>query len=198
MHYIIWATDDNDNEVQHAAPVAESDAAYLQQIIEQLKPLSDADYMNGPAVILRTLAKSCYVICGEDVLWCTEWGPGLVVIRFSPSGEMAWAAIRSPVPNFGGREASEEELDAYDEDEDNPQYNLIFTPWDAQFDPQDREWHSFEPASKALREAFSRGLAGVNALADREAERSDNDDDRWREEALANLDSWCGEGIRLS
>jgi hypothetical protein len=41
----------------HTGPVPDSDAAYLRLAAKHLKPLSDEDYMSGPAGILHTLAK---------------------------------------------------------------------------------------------------------------------------------------------
>ena len=108
MQYVNFVYGDSEDAeaVLHTAPVAEEDAAYLERVIPHLRPLSDEDYMNGPAVALRTMAKSSYVLRGEELFWCVEWDPGLIVVRLIPGQPMAWAAIRSPVPNFGGREAS--------------------------------------------------------------------------------------------
>ena len=130
----------------HTAPVADDDAAYLSRIVAELRQLSDDEYTDGPAVLLSAFARHSYVLDGAEVYWCVEWDPGLIVVRFSARDELSWAAIRSPVPNFGGRAADDDECEEYDEDAANPQYNLVFIPWDAQFDAQLRQWDLFVPA----------------------------------------------------
>ncbi len=55
----------------------------------------------------------------------------------------------------------------------------IFDPFDAQLDPEKREWQSFEPADPDTVHRFEAAMAHVN-----EMERP-------------NLESWCGKGIRL-
>src|SRR5262245_22318209 len=113
-----------------SALVPELERHYLiDNILPTMRPLSDAAYMLGPAVILGTFARYSYLLFDRAVYWCVEWEPGLVVVRFSGEGGMAWTAIRSPVPGFGGRTPLQEDLDAYDETADNPQYNLVFTAW---------------------------------------------------------------------
>jgi len=104
-------------------------------------------------VILKTAARYSYVLDGCDLYWCIEWDPGLVVVRMSPGKELEWVALRSPIPNFGGREPLPEDgdPDEYDEDAENPQYNLVFRPWDAQFDEEYREMRSFAPADEEVR-----------------------------------------------
>ena len=54
-----------------------------------------------PAAILHTFARYSYIIYRNNVYWCAEWEPGLIVVRFSPDGSLAWTALRSPIPNFG-------------------------------------------------------------------------------------------------
>src|SRR5947209_5162586 len=133
--------------VMLAAPLDDGDYQYFaDHIMPSLRPLSDEQYMEGPAVILHTFARYSYILYRDDVYWCAEWEPGLVVVRLSPDGRLAWTAMWSPVPNFGGREPAAEDVRDYDEDAENRQYNLVFTAWDAQFDAADREWRSFRPA----------------------------------------------------
>jgi hypothetical protein len=153
-------------DVMHTAEVAVDDAAYLRRVITKLRPLSEEDYMNGPAVVLHTLAKWSYVLDGHQLYWCVEWAPGLIVVRFSPNEPMAWAAIRSPVPNFGGRETTDADWVDFDDDAENPQYNLIFNSWDSQFDARDREYRSFVPADFDVQLRFEMALARVNELGD--------------------------------
>ncbi|MEM7246563.1 MAG: hypothetical protein AAF533_14525 [Acidobacteriota bacterium] len=195
MKYLFFVFGDDDSSTLHEAPVDESDAAYLDRVAPLLEPLPHEDYSSGPMVILQTGAKSSYVLDGERIYWCVEWDPGLVVIRFSPDGDMAWTALRSPVPHFGGRDASEEEMDDWDEDADNPQYNLIFRPWDAQFEEIDREGMNAIPADAATAAAFEAAVATANRLNE---EQGSSTDDDWRQRCLANLEARCGDGIRLS
>lgn len=198
MQYVNFVCRDSDDPILHTAPVPESDAAYLRRAFAHLKPLSDEEYMNGPAAILRTMAKYSYVLDGDELYWCTEWNPGLLVLKLAPNTEMEWVALRSPVPNFGGREPLPEDGDSGDYDcDDNPQYNLIFTSWDAQYDQQDREWGSFVPADDEVQKRFENALAHVNSLGSVIESRLAGDGDRWFQLCNANLEKWAGEGVRL-
>jgi hypothetical protein len=196
MQYVNIVYGEDDETELNTAPVPDTDADYLRRIARELRPLSDEEYMTGPAVVLHTMAKYSYVLAGDDLFWCIEWGPGLLVIRFS-SGEIAWAVIRSPVPNFGGRDADKAEWDTYDVEADNPQYNLIFDPWDAQFDDQQRVWKSFVPADEDVKNRFQAGLSRVNELGEIMEKRFASKVDEWTATCQQNLDSWCGEGLRL-
>lgn len=201
MQYVNFVYGDDDECTLHTAPVAVEDAEYLARVVETLRPLSDEDYMDGPAVVLQTLAKYSYVLEGSTLYWCVEWEPGFLVVRFAPDEPLAWTAIRSPNPGFAGREATEEEWDAFDEDAENPQYNLIFVPWDAQFDEQDREWGAFVPAADDVESRFEKALERVNALGEVLEGRLGDDEkahEAWCEQCKANLEAWCGEGLRLS
>jgi hypothetical protein len=190
---------DGDGEpALHTGPVPATDAAYLRQAAAHLKPLSDEQYMTGPACILSTPARYSYVLDGQDLYWCVEWGPGLLVVRMSPDRELQWIALRSPVPNFGGREPLPEDGDPDDyEEDDNPQYNLIFRPWDAQFDEQKREWGAFVPANDDVRTRFENALAPVSALEGAMETRRAREGDGWFIRCKQNLEQWCGEGVRL-
>jgi hypothetical protein len=84
-----------------------------------------------------------------------------------------------------------------DYDDDNPQYNLIFTPWDAQFDEQNREWGSFVPANEEVKARFESALARVNALGDVLKSRYAADLGGWVERCKRNVEQWCREGVRL-
>lgn len=77
---------------------------------------------------------------------------------------MAWIALPSPNPESGGREATEEELDAFDEDAHNPQYSLVFDAWDAQFDERDRQGWSIAPSD--VEERWDHALAHAKDLRD--------------------------------
>ncbi|AIR89025.1 hypothetical protein LK03_06960 [Pseudomonas cremoricolorata] len=154
--------------------------------------MSDREYLDGPAAVLHTGARYSYILSGEDIYWCVEWEPGLVVVKHSPYGSMAWTALRSPVPNFGGRPASEVEMAQFDEDDENPQYNLVFRSWDAQFDEDHRAWGAFEPASPSEAAAFNAAMSHANSLST-QYER----DDQQHRERLARFTAHCGEGIRV-
>ncbi|QDV20291.1 hypothetical protein Pan153_49660 [Gimesia panareensis] len=198
MQYVNFVFDDDDNSTLYTGPVPECDVAYLQQAAAHLKPLSDEEYMTGPAAVLHTLAKYSYVLDADDLYWCIEWDPGFVMIRMSPDAELQWVALRSPVPNFGGREPLPEDGNPEEyECDDNPQYNLIFTPWDAQFDEQDREWGAFVPADNEVQTRFENALARVNELGNVMESRYANHSDDWFKLCIQNLEKWCGEGVRL-
>lgn len=198
MQYVNFVYEGDDGPTLHTGPVPANDSAYLRQAATRLKPLSDEDYMTGPACILQTMAKYSYVLDDQDLYWCIEWDPGLLVVRMTPGKELQWVALRSPVPNFGGREPLPEDGDPDDyDDDDNPQYNLIFTPWDAQYDKQHRDWDSFIPADNEVQTRFENALARVNALASVMESRYADDREGWFERCKQNLEKWCGEGVRL-
>lgn len=198
MQYVNFVYEDNDDPKLHTAPVPDSDAAYLRQAAKHLEPLSDEDYITGPVAILNTMAKYSYVLDCNELYWCVEWQPGLVVVKIVPDADLQWVALRSPVPNFGGREPlpADGDPDEYD-DEVNPQRNLIFTPWDAQYDKQKRDWSSFVPADTEAQTRFENALARVNALGSVMESRYANDRDGWFTLCRQNLETWCGEGVRL-
>ena len=80
----------NESNVMLCAPVASDDAAYLfERVAPTLRGLSDDEYANGLALILHTFARWSYILRDNDVFWCSEWEPGLTVVRFSPDGTMA-------------------------------------------------------------------------------------------------------------
>jgi hypothetical protein len=162
MEYVIQI---GEEAASYTHAVDPADAAYLREVvIPRLRPLSDQEYSEGPAAILHTMAPFSYVLDGPQLYWCVPWNPGLLVIRFSPAGAMAWAAFRSPNPEFGGREATDAEWDAYDEDAEDPQYNLVFDAWDARFDEELlKEW---SPAAPDTQQRFDAALAHVNALGE--------------------------------
>lgn len=189
------------DETMLAAQLEPGDFRYfVDGILPNLRPISDEDYMQGPAVILHTLARYSYIVYRNDVYWCAEWEPGLIMVRFSPDGSLAWTALRSPVPNFGGREALAEDLRDYDEDAENHQYNLVFRAWDAQFDEFWREARSFKPASSRIAGIFRAALSHPNQLGEQmQARYSDGDEySRWTELCVRNLRQWAGEGIRVT
>lgn len=197
MQYLNFVYE-GDGEQLHSGPVPESDASYLQKAATHLRPLSDEDYMTGPGAIVNSMAKYSYVLDGDVLFWCIEWEPGLLVVRMSPAATMQWVALRSPVPNFGGRKPLPEDgdPDAYGDD-GNPQYNLIFTPWDAQFEKQEREWGGFVPADSDTQSRFESALSHVNELGGTMQSRFADDTESWFELSKRNIEEWAGEGVRL-
>jgi hypothetical protein len=196
IQYVIFVYGDGDESTLYAGPVDDGDAAYLRKAAAHFRPLSEEQYLTGPAGILHTAAEISYVLDGHDLYWCIERKPGLLVVRMSPGKELQWVALRSPVPNFGDREPLPEDGDP-DEYEENPQYNLIFRPWDAQFDAERRELRSFVPAGEEVRTRFENALARVNALGDVMKARYAADREGWLKRCKQNLEQWCGEGVRL-
>lgn len=199
MQYVISVYEDSDSPEIYCGPVPDGDADYLRRAIENLTPLSDERYINGPAAILQTMANHSYVLDGSELYWCIEWEPGLLVISMAPDRELKFVALRSPVPDFGGRDPLPEDGDPddYDDDDDNPQYNLIFTPLDAQSDPDERECGAFVPATDEMKDRFHAALAHVNLLAKQIEERHGTDSGKWIANCVQNLKDWCGDGIRL-
>lgn len=55
------------------------------------------------------MARFSYFLENDNVYWCIEWPPGLVVVRFSKDGTMDRTAVRSQVQGFDERETEEEE-----------------------------------------------------------------------------------------
>lgn len=188
------------HEVMFTAPLAETDLNYfINGILPTLQPVSDEDYMQGPAVILHTAARFSYIIYQEDVYWCAEWQPGLIVVRFSPDCSMARTVLRSPIPDFGGRQAEEEDLRSYDEDAVNHQYNLVFRAWDAQFDEFLRERRSFQRADARIADVYRAAFVHADELGRQiQARYSDeNEISRWTARCKKNLREWAGEGLRV-
>lgn len=188
------------DEVMLASPLEDGDFRYFaDHILPSLRPLSDEHYMEGPAVILHTFARYSYILYRSEVYWCAEWEPGLVVVRFSPAGSMDWTAIRSPIPNFGGRVAAAEDVRNDDEDAENHQYNLVFRAWDARFDAADREWLSFQPAEAETASVYRAAVSHAEHLRVEMQARHSGDDKgaAWAERCKSNLRAWAGEGIRV-
>ena len=198
MQYVNFVYEESDDPTLHTGPVPDDDAAYLRHAAAHLKPLTDEQYMTGPAAVLHTMAKYSYVLDGEELYWCIEWDPGLVIVKMAPDTDMQWVALRSPIPNFGGREPLPEDGDPDEYDWDNdPQYNLIFRPWDAQYAKQNREWGSFVPADDHVQTRFENALARVNALGSVIESRYADHSDNWFQLCKENLEQWSGEGVRL-
>jgi hypothetical protein len=197
MRYLIWVPNEEDEgQTLHAAPVPDEDAAYLRRAISTLQPLSEDGYLDGPVTVLSTLARFSYVLDGETVYWCIEWDPGMWVLRLGP-GELAWTALRSPVPDFGGRTPLPEEEESFDEDAENHQYNLVYHPFDAVFEESERTWRFFEVADGPTVALFEAGVGRANTLASETAERMGDRLDEDAEHAIGRLAGRAGEGHRL-
>jgi hypothetical protein len=168
VQYIIQAFVSGDDRIFMSREVDPSDAAYLrEEVLPKMLPLSDDEYLNGgPAAILNTMARFSYILDGKDLYWCIEWDPGLLVIRFSPDNTLAWASKRSPNPHFGGNPVSDEV--EWDPDENDPQYNLVFDAWDAQFDEDDRQ--DWVIAPEEMIERYRAALSHVEGLGHRVSE----------------------------
>lgn len=181
--YLIFDLEDDTDETILSGAVCQPEADYLRDVVlPRLRPLAEEDYFNGPLAIYGTAAHFSYILTGSDVYWCVEWGPGPLVIRFSADGSMSWCSLRSPVPDFGGREATEEELDAYDEDEPNPQYNLVFNAWDPQLDP-DRRGDGWAEVSADERRRWKAAMAlqeRLGATVDELRESDPEAYERWQ------------------
>ena len=201
--YMIFVAQKGEADAMLAAPLEDDDRDYfVNGILPALRPLSDEDYMQGPAVMLHTAARFSYIVFRDDVYWCVEWDPGLIVVRFSPDGTMAWTALRSPIPDFGGRTPLEEDLRDYDEadeDAENHQYNLVFKAWDAQFDEDWRKWRSFKPADAQIVRTYQAALAHVLTLGEQMEVRYSGEDKYhpWVEQCERNMEKWAGEGVRV-
>lgn len=182
LRYLIFDPEDETGETILSRAVSQPETDYLREVlIPRLRPLSEEDYFNGPLAILGTAARFSYVLAGSDVYWCVEWNPGLLVIRFSPAGSMSWCALRSPIPEFGGREASEAELDAWDEDAPNHQYNLVFDAWDPQLEPELRDGWSEASDDEVSR--WKAAMSRANHLGATSEELYESDPEayeRWR------------------
>jgi hypothetical protein len=199
MQYIIFVEATLGETAMFAGPVEGGDRSYfVDGILPIMRPLSDNDYLQGPVVILNTLARFSYILYRNDVYWCIEWDPGLVVVRFSLDGTMAWTALQSPNPEFAGRTPSAEETAAYDEDAENHQYNLVFNAWDAQFDKDWRKWRSFKPADEKTKNEFNAAVAHVNSLGKHREACNSKKDGAWFEQCKRNIWRWCGDGHRVS
>lgn len=197
MRYVILVEQKKNAPVMYTAPVPEADADYLRRAAETLQPLSVEDYIGGPAAILHMLARYSYVLDGEDVYWCVEWTPGMIAIRFSRGGQMAWTALRSPVPDFGGRTPTEEDQEAYDPDAPNHQVNLVFDPWLAQEDQEDREEKGFVPADKETEAAFEAALSRVNEIGTEIETKYGDDLETWAYRGEENVVKMVGDGVRV-
>lgn len=161
MQYITFAEDMDRGEIMLCGPVRPQEMAYIRETIApQLQPMTKEDYVNGPAAILQTEARWSYVLDGETAYWCVEWLPGLLVLQFTENGPMQWATVASSQLEA----ANAAEMKDYNEDEDEPQYRLIYEAWDAQFEDGLREGWKVAPEATEL--SFERALTQVRQIED--------------------------------
>ena len=119
-------------------------------------------------------------------------------MKVSLEHELQWVALRSPIPNFGGRVPLPEDGDPEEYDGlDNPQYNLVFTAWDAQFDSDEREYYEFTPAGSEVVELFQLLRGRLDSTAQSTPTYEQPGYDQWRRECIENLSIWSGVGVRL-
>ncbi len=197
---MIWVEDEKGRGHHESAPVEEREAHYLRtHALPTLRPIDRETYVQCFAAVLGTAQRSSYVLDGTHVIWCVEWKPGLLVLRFSPDGSMSGTALRSPRRFFGRdwksltpAEQMASEQDA--EDEPGEQYRLVFDAWDAQFEEQVREWGGFENAPAALVSRHEAALAPVNELS-REAYDAHGRDAAFAKRSFERLAAWPGDGI---
>ncbi|WP_147274407.1 hypothetical protein [Bremerella cremea] len=197
MRYVILVERKREAPAMYTAEIDQDDAAYLQAAAKTMRPLSSEDYMRGPAAILHMLARYSYILDGQDVYWCVEWTPGMIVIKFSPGGQMQWTALRSPVPDFGGRQPTPEDKAAYDKDAPNHQVNLIFDPWIAQSDAEDREAKGFLPADAKTEATFEAALARVNEIGEQIETQHGHDLEAWVYRGEDEVAKMVGEGVLI-
>ena len=168
MHYILPELDACPGGIR-LGPIPEDRAEYLRRAWGQARDLPLATYLESMVAIPCCAAKTSYLVEGDFLGWCVEFVPGLLVVRFHDHGAMDWVALRSPCPSFGGREATPEDMEAYDEDAPNLQYRLIYDAWDAHFDAERAEDRGFHCPRTVDEEAavrfYQRAIDRLNALA---------------------------------
>lgn len=193
MKYIIWNEKDN----PLTAEVSESDRNYFKTyILPNLKPINETDYIEGFSSILHTAAKWSYILYKNKTYWLIEWNPGLIILELHDKDTINATALRSPIPNFGGRTPLDIDNDEnYDEDTENHQYNLIFDAWDSQFDKQYQEWNHFKPAHLEELKLFQDSLKYVNKLGDITQNKFQMDFKNYFEKAKLNIEKWSKKGI---
>lgn len=182
------------------APPGPADIAYfLGAIVPNVRPITREEYADGPMVILSTGARSSYLLHQSHLYWLVEREPGLVVVRFSPTGQFGFTALRSPVPEFGGRSPHPDDVARFDEDAENHQYNLVFHAWDAAFDADLRQDLGFTPADDDTVQQYRAALSPAELVGARLQKRLDTPElrEQWLQQAQDNLARMAGDGIRI-
>lgn len=190
MDYIAFAYLEGEEDVMVTGPVSDGAATYLQDVVKPLlQPLSDDEYTGGPMAILRTPARHGYVLDGDSVYLCIEWKPGLVVVRFEPDAPMAWAALASPHPK------DDTDADDWPDETPDPQYDLVYDAWDAQFEVPERDDWDVVDAERQAR--FEAATQHASTLASELRDTTDGDDDaeqRWMESCQSSP-IWKGDVV---
>jgi len=173
------------------AAVGEREERVLREVaLPALAAVSADEYRRGLSALRETFVKASVVLDEDCVFFCFECQPGLIVLRVGADSQLAAVALRSPRPDFGGREPLPDDP-PFDEDEQNPLYNLVFTPWDAQFDAELREYEGFTAAAGTESAQYERAMAALSTAADSHGPAG-------RPEArLQHLADWSGIGVRL-
>jgi hypothetical protein len=162
VEYVIFLDDE-----MWVGPVADEVQAFLRgTVLPAQRQLADDMYTGGVLGILSTGARAAYVLVDGAVLWCVEWEPGLLVVRFAADGSLGWSQHRSPVPGFGGRPVTAGEEESWDEALGSVLYALVFDAWDAQFDDAHVE-REFTRATEAHDASWDAAMAHSEALSDK-------------------------------
>lgn len=116
------------------------------------------------------------------------------------SEQFAWVALRSPVPNFAGRTPLPEDGDpeTFDDTLPNPQSQLIFTPFGAQFDVDSRTDAGFQAGSVDVEKSFLAAVELGSQVCQQAYEDNRMAPEKWVQLCKRNLADWCGVGVRLS
>lgn len=191
MRYLIFADEADTEPAVLTAAVADEEASYLlDEIVPRLEPMTGDEYVNGPLAIHTTWAPFCYILHDENVFWCVEWEPGLLVFRFSPTGTIDWAAIRSTLPAFVGRPVAPGEWEACDEDAPDPLYNIVFDAWDAEPSRESR----WRPPTPEEMDRWRAAMAYAEGLGNSKWDLHDTDPEsyeRWLERCQQSA-IWSG------
>lgn len=173
------------------ATVGEREERVLREVaLPALGAMSADEYRRGLAALRETFAKSSVILDEDYVLFCFECDPGLIVLRVGADSQLAAVALRSPRPDFGGREPLPDDP-PFDDDELDPLYNLVFTPWDAQFDAELRAYEGFAAASDSDSAQYERAMATLGSAADSFGPAGPF------QARLRQLADWSGVGVRL-
>lgn len=199
LRYMIWVEDARGRRHAQCAAVPKREARYLlRHALPTLRPIDRETYVQCFAAVLGTAQRSSYVLDGTHAIWCLEWKPGLLVLRFSPDGSMSGTALRSPRRFFGREEPlTPSEQKAFEEEVEGgqpEQYRLVFDAWDAQFDEQVRRWNGFAEAPESLVSRLEAALEPVNALSD-EAYEANGHRPEFAKRSFERLATWAGDGI---
>ena len=161
MEYVFYS---EQHGKQFTRPVSTESELYLNRfILLMMSPLSDDDYILGPLKLFGSLSKYIYILDNENVYWCISETPGLVLVKFSPNSFLEQATAPSPNPEYGGRKATEFEVQKYQEIDVNPQQFLIYDAWNEQFEkPLQEDW---KPLSEDGKVRFKAAIRHASDLA---------------------------------